>query len=134
MVDNGYLSVGDIAIGSSRGPTGDGRMKPNLVAPGQQVTSARADIDATNKYKDDFGTSMAAPHVTGLAATLMEHYPAFQYNPALVRAHLMSTAIAHDDVTGKSNDVWAGTGLRVPLALGPHQQRRLVTRTGTGEP
>ena len=78
--DNGYLAVGDIANGSSRGPTGDGRMKPNVVAPGHMVTSAKADT-TTNKYKDDFGTSMAAPHVTGLAATLMEHYPAFQIQP-----------------------------------------------------
>ena len=83
-------------------------MKPNLVAPGQMVTSAKADMDATNKYKDDFGTSMAAPHVTGLAATLMEHYPAFKYNPAMVRAHMMSTAIAPDDVPGKSNDYGLG--------------------------
>ena len=51
---------------------------------------------------------MATPHVTGLAATLMEHYPSFELNPALLRAHLMATAIAHDDVTGKSNDYGLG--------------------------
>ena len=39
---------------------------------------------------------------------------------------MMATAIAHDDVTGESNDVWARTGLGVPRALGPPQQRRLV--------
>jgi hypothetical protein len=101
VLDHSYTWVGDIANASSRGPTGDQRMKPNVVAPGQSVTSARADTQSG--YKEDFGTSMAAPHVTGLAATLMEHYPAFQYNPAMVRAHLMATAIAHDGVPGKSN-------------------------------
>src|SRR5262245_48840692 len=65
--DYGYLTVGDIANDSSRGPTGDGRMKPNISAPGNLVTSARA--GTTNQYTNMAGTSMATPHVTGLAAT-----------------------------------------------------------------
>ena len=105
VFDNSAV-VGDIAPSSSRGPAGDGRMKPNVVAPGQTVTSARA--GTTSLYSDKFGTSMAAPHVTGLAATLMQHYTYFKGRPALVRAHLMATAIAHDDVTDKSMDY--GTG------------------------
>jgi len=105
-IDNGYLSVGVINNGSSRGPTGDGRMKPNLVAPGTDVTSAKA--GTTSEYIPKEGTSMAAPHVTGLAATLMEHYPEFQGNPALLRAHMMASAIAHNDVTAKSNDYGLG--------------------------
>ena len=106
VIDNGYLSVGDINNGSSRGPTGDGRMKPNLVAPGTEVTSAKA--GTTSDYVAFVGCSMATPHVTGLAATLMEHYPEFRGSPALLRAHMMATAIAHDDVTGKSNDYGLG--------------------------
>ena len=74
-IDNGYLSVGVINNGSSRGPTGDGRMKPNLVAPGTDVTSAKA--GTASEYVTFEGCSMATPHVTGLAATLMEHYPEF---------------------------------------------------------
>ena len=50
-------------------------MKPNLVAPGTTVTSALA--GTTSSYTDISGCSMATPHVTGLAATLMEHYPEF---------------------------------------------------------
>ena len=38
----------------------------------------------------------------------MEHYPEFRGNPALLRAHLMASAIAHDDVTGMSNDYGLG--------------------------
>src|SRR5262249_15039902 len=100
------LSVGVINNGSSRGPTGDGRMKPNVVAPGTTVTSALA--GTTDQYIDDNGCSMATPHVTGLAATLMEHYSEFRDHPALLRAHMMATSIAHDDVTGKSNDYGLG--------------------------
>jgi subtilisin family serine protease len=106
VFDNGYLTVGDISNSSSRGPTGDGRMKPNLSAPGDTVTSARA--GTTNQYRNLSGTSMATPHVSGLVATLMEHYPEFQGNPALLRAHMMSSAIAHDDVTAMSNDYGIG--------------------------
>jgi len=100
------VSPGDISFTSSRGPTGDGRMKPNVVAPGHTITSAWAsDLDG---YRTEApGTSFAAPHVTGLAATLMEHYP-FELDPAMLRAHLMATAIAHDNVTGKSNDYGLG--------------------------
>ena len=105
-------------------------MKPNLVAPGTTVTSALA--GTTNAYTDKSGTSMATPHVTGLAATLMEHYPELQSNPALLRAHMMATAIAHDDVTGQEQRLRARTGLGVPRALGPPQHRRLVHVTGSG--
>ena len=102
----GAQTVGDIVDTSSRGPTGDGRMKPNVVAPGKAITSAQA--GTPSGYVSKIGTSMATPHVTGLAATLMEHYPSFQFDPAMMRAHLMATAIAHDNVTGKSNDYGLG--------------------------
>ena len=81
-------------------------MKPNVVAPGNKVTSAKA--GTTNSYTDKDGTSMAAPHVTGLAATLMDHYPYLRGRPALLRSHLMATAIPHNDVTGKSDDYGLG--------------------------
>lgn len=106
VLDSGYPTVGDLMSSSSRGPTGDGRMKPNVVAPGTTTTSARA--GTTNGYKNQGGCSMATPHVTGLAASLLQHYPQFQYRPALVRAHLMATAMGHDGAVGKSNEYGLG--------------------------
>jgi serine protease AprX len=70
---------------SSKGPTGDGRLKPDLVAPGERITScaagkalASAFPDGTAPppakvavYVEDSGTSMAAPHVSGAVANLL---------------------------------------------------------------
>ena len=61
---------------SSKGPTGDGRAKPDLVAPGERILSCaagRAAADAQAQvgpvqYVEDTGTSMAAPHVAGCIA------------------------------------------------------------------
>jgi subtilisin family serine protease len=60
---------------SSKGPTGDGRMKPDVVAPGERVlsccTRAKAEGNAENAYVEDSGTSMAAPHVSGVIAAFL---------------------------------------------------------------
>lgn len=67
---------------SSKGPTGDGRRKPDLVAPGERITSAAAgqrraavklapDEQDAAVYVEDSGTSMAAPHVSGAVAAFL---------------------------------------------------------------
>ena len=56
---------------SSRGPTADGRRKPDVVAPGEKIISAHYDFkvsDPTTWMVEMSGTSMAAPHVSGLIA------------------------------------------------------------------
>lgn len=65
---------------SSKGPTGDGRLKPDLVAPGEKIIScaAGAKKDAPPgenpddyQYVESSGTSMAAPHVSGVIAAFL---------------------------------------------------------------
>jgi hypothetical protein len=114
--DAGDGTIGDQNGDSSIGPAGDGRMKPTLVATGNLVTSARA--GTTNLYSDKSGCSMATPHVSGIAATVMEHYPEFRTLPHLMRAHLMATALLHDNLTAPVNNTPAPDATRNTFGLG----------------
>ncbi|MFO7774635.1 MAG: S8 family serine peptidase [Candidatus Hydrogenedentota bacterium] len=99
--DFGFEDVGQIWTSSSRGPTADDRMKPNVTAPGRWIGAA--DAGTSSGYQDSSGTSMAAPHVAGVAASMMEHYAAFKGRPMLTRARLMATALLHNDDTQLDN-------------------------------
>jgi hypothetical protein len=86
---------GEAANSSSRGPTGDGRWKPNVCAPGNSILSVNA--ETVSGYTSKSGTSMASPHVTGVAAQLCDRYSFFRYNPEALSAVLMASAITKDD-------------------------------------
>lgn len=73
---------------SSRGPTGDGRFKPDLVAPGEKITSTTPG----EGYASKDGTSMAAPHVSGAAAMLMARHTELVGQPARIKQILCDTA------------------------------------------
>lgn len=82
---------GDYASLSSIGPSFDNRVKPDVMAQGSPTTI----IDGTGNFNADFGTSYAAPLITGLAACLIEAYPAKHSeeiaNYIRESAHLFST-------------------------------------------
>ena len=73
--------TGEIAKFSSRGPTPDGRTKPDVLAPGVNIDSAivglldKAGDGVENRYSPISGTSMATPHVAGLMACLKQAVP-----------------------------------------------------------
>ena len=89
---------------SGKGPTLDGRCKPDVVAPGEWITSvavgtirsaaglADPTIDPTLTYAEQSGTSMAAPHVSGVIAAFLSNRPEFIGRPQQVKALLCSTA------------------------------------------
>lgn len=79
---------GTIVSFSSRGPTADGRIKPDLVAMGYRVHSV---VSGTRDgYGKHTGTSMAAPLVAGLCALLLETHP--DWSPLDLRDSLTTTA------------------------------------------
>jgi len=87
-----------ISYFSSRGPTADGRKKPDVVAPGEKIVSARHDWKKKAATVDDLyvemsGTSMAAPHVAGLLAAFLSLRREFVGYPDRVKSLLLNGCV-----------------------------------------
>jgi serine protease AprX len=89
---------------SSRGPTLDGRLKPDVVAPGVAITAA--DAGTTSGYVAYSGTSMATPAAAGTVALALQRNPSL--TPADVKA--LATGTAVDFGPAGPDDEW-GAGL-----------------------
>ena len=126
-------TIGDIASFSGLGPTRDGRQKPDITAPGFGVASTRSfDVALTcggatgnapflvndgGNHIINQGTSMAAPHVTGAAAILLEKFGA--WTPAQIKTYLNSHATI-DGFTGLPwNSSWGNGKLHLGDLLNP---------------
>jgi subtilisin family serine protease len=112
-----------LAAFSSRGPvTTSYDIKPDVVAPGVSVYSTYPEfihspepgMDYSTAYARISGTSMAAPHVAGIAALILQEHP--EYTPADVKAALMNSA---DKLNGDYSVYEVGAG-QVDVAEAVH--------------
>ena len=124
----------NLMSGSSRGPTDDGRIKPDIIAPGGYVRSCRAqeaqDIGGSSWqstwYLEYTGTSMATPNAAGAATLIREYLIEIAQRPspqgALVKALLVlgATDINTRDIPN-NNEGWGRVNLKETLA--PSQGR-----------
>ena len=109
IYDSGQETMADF---SSRGPCEDGRIKPDLTAPGTWISSLRSPVgndefawgDISFFYMFQGGTSQSGPHASGAAAVFVQWYRESHTNatpsPALVKAALINSALDMDDETG----------------------------------
>lgn len=130
-------NVEQMAAFSSRGPTADGRIKPDVVAPGTWMLSGYSSLfqqqydplpnPATGFYQYDGwgfpldsqykymgGTSMAAPLVAGAAAVVRDYYTkarGHEASGALVKAQLINTAV---DLLDENNDGMLDNATPIP--------------------
>jgi len=88
-----------VSFFSSKGPTGDGRSKPDLIAPGEKIIScAQGQLKKKSapgqvcSYVETSGTSMAAPHVSGVVAAFLSIRREFIGDPERVKQIIVSTA------------------------------------------
>jgi subtilisin family serine protease len=105
--ENSSEVEGGFAPGSSVGPTRDGRIKPDLAAPSSLIMAPRIRKgDGEQCYDLRSGTSMAAPHVTGVIALLWGIWPGLESGQ--LRDTLLSAALADvfTGVTPNSNWGW----------------------------
>ncbi|NBD28023.1 S8 family serine peptidase [Paenibacillus glycinis] len=112
---------------SSRGPNQDGRfgIKPDVVAPGHRIRSSvpayglvHPDADYAEAYARYSGTSMATPHIAGLALLLKDKFP--NWTPSDVRAALANTSDPLADENGTPYDAYSQGAGRADLPNALH--------------
>ncbi|KAG6431451.1 hypothetical protein SASPL_109530 [Salvia splendens] len=88
-----------VASFSSRGPSipTPGFLKPDILCPGVNILAAS---HTSMEWKIDSGTSMACPHLSGVAALLKSVHP--NWSPAAIKSPIMTTA---DDVNLAGNPI-----------------------------
>ncbi len=97
---------------SSRGPTADNRTKPDIVAPGSNIKSTIIQTELL-KYGTLSGTSMSAPHISGVVALMKQAYP--NWNPGEIKSKLKNSTVIYtgkedEDTNGRDPDSTYGWG------------------------
>ena len=101
MTSRSFTDLGKIAYFSSRGPTRDGRLKPEVVAPGYFVLGPLA---GSTDYITKAGTSMATPVVAGLVALILEVSPNLSIQD--VKQVLTSQALSDGSTGSLPNNIY----------------------------
>ncbi|CAI0379178.1 unnamed protein product [Linum tenue] len=87
-----------VASFSSRGPSllSPGILKPDIIGPGVNILAAWAESvdNATNSFNVVSGTSMACPHLSGVAALIKSAHP--NWSPAAIKSAILTTAYTGD--------------------------------------
>ena len=127
MWNNSGQTLNQLVSFSSLGPTADGRMKPDITAPGSMLISSFNSSTSSNRNGEDYnyvvkqenvntvnyyygsmeGTSMATPVVTGVLATWLQANP--KLTPEQVREILSNTATTDSytgNIAGVGNNRW----------------------------
>ncbi len=109
-----------VAAFSSRGPSlfsGGDLGKPDIMAPGvDMVAAVSPENHAGNLWDSESGTSMATPHIAGIAALLISAHP--DWSPMEVKSAMMTTANTLDN---KGNPIQAASGNATPFDMGSGQ-------------
>jgi subtilisin family serine protease len=126
------LSLGEISSFSSLGPTRDGYTKPDIVAPGEVIVSARSSsVPQTPSDPDRYhrvlaGTSMATPHVAGTIALMLQYAPNLQ---AIDIPEILRQTARLDSYTGLVTDgsaTWGFGKLDARTATGFFRQTLVI--------
>jgi subtilisin family serine protease len=113
--DTNDLSDDALASSSGRGPTQDGRLKPDLVAPGTDVRSANYKWEGNSPdFVNGTGSSLSAPHVAGGLALLL-HYDG-TFVPEVLKALLLNTTANSSPYPTEPNSSWGHGGLDLAAA------------------
>lgn len=112
---------------SGRGPFASCRnvLKPDLLAPGTLVLASWSPVSSVaevrshslfSKFNLLSGTSMATPHVAGVAALIKKAHP--DWSPAAIRSALMTTAYSLDNTLSPIKDAAANDSPATPIDIG----------------
>lgn len=139
-------NVNDMATFSSRGPTADGRVKPDIVAPGTWIVAPRSSLaqdkhfwgnhESNSKYGYMGGTSMATPLTAGSTAVLRQFYVdklGVTPRASLLKATLINGATAMDSSLTWRDNGWGRVDLNNAVVARPFKFVNEEKALKTGE-
>ncbi len=122
----------EVALFSGRGPSPWNKIKPEVTAPGKDVLSSLPG----GAYGEFSGTSMAAPHVAGLVALMLQASPALANNPGQISNVLTATAVRLGNPSPNNDYGWGRVdAYNAVMAVGPFGALQgAVTQAGNNLP